>query len=245
MLLDGCSRRSRIAASRISLPILNFRVVLRPSGFSPTNPFSLYAELQSVLLTQYYPDGEKPEPDFMTADPDGDLYIGIGKALLLFDMDLGYLKTMTFPGKEFTYRTLGRSADGEIFLSTTWSLTSEDGGKPVVGRQNRRSGRVWFAVQFDGRDSGFPACFRRNRQLLRMVGSGTVAHDTRAANQYHAEQTADFAAENLRFSKGKRKAGYSWIALPVRDDFFPCTKCKMREGIAVADLCVLSNGEES
>ena len=202
-------------------------------------------ELQSVLLTQYYPDGEKPEPDFMTADPDGDLYIGIGKALLLFDMDLGYLKTMTFPGKEFTYRTLGRSADGEIFLSTTWSLTSEDGVS--LSLVDKTVDQVGYGSQFNSIDAipAFPHVSDGTGNFYAWSEAGLWRMTPGAANQYHAEQTADFAAENLRFSKGKRKAGYSWIALPVRDDFFLCTKCKMREGIAVADLCVLSNGEES
>ena len=200
-------------------------------------------ELKSLLLTDYYPDGERTEPDYITADQDGVVYIGIGKALLLFDADLGYLKTMTFPGKEFSYNSLGRSPDGRILLSHTWSLTSENGKS--LSEVDKNADQVAYGSQFNsmGAIPAFPTVSDETGGFYAWSKEGLWRMTPGVADQYRAEQLADFAAENLRFSTGVRKSGHSRIALPVRDDIFFCTKCKLREGIAVADLCVLSSGE--
>ena len=205
--------------------------------------FAAAGTLQSVSLTDFYPDGEKPEPDYMTADPEGVLYIGIGKALLLFDADLNYLKTMTFPGKEFSYNSLGRSADGRILLSNTWSLTSENGKS--LSEVDKNADQVAYGSQFNsmGAIPAFPTVSDETGSFYAWSKEGLWRITPGAADQYRAEQLADFAAENLRFLTGIRKSGHSRIALPVSDDFFLCTKCKQREGIAVADLCVLRFGE--
>ena len=199
-------------------------------------------ELQSVLLTDYYPAGERTEPDYLTADAEGVLYIGIGKALLLFDADLNYLKTMTFPGKEFSYNSLGRSADGRILLTNTWSVSSENGKS--LSEVDKTADRVAYGSQFNsmGAIPAFPTVSDETGSFYAWSKEGLWSMTPGAADQYSAEQLADFAAENLRFLTGIRKSGHSRIALPVRDDFFLCTKCKLREGIAVADLCVLSFG---